>query len=116
MSRNYEMSVKVVGYNLKRDEAIEDAIVNEWDFESFEHYKNREGKMEMTSFAQGQLCGGETEQEFADRLAKAILKANGKPCYIEIGQTCLEDLPVETYFYDKEEYKALVGKAKSKRK
>lgn len=109
MSRNYEMSVNVKGYSPKRREAIEEAAQEEWEFTDWHHYQNQD-KHELTSFGQGQLCGGETEREFADRLAAAIMKANGKPCFIEIGQTCLDDLPVETYCFDTEDYKKLVGK------
>ena len=54
--------------------------------------------------AEGNLCGGENEHEFADRLARAIWKANGGYCYVAVRATNLENMPYETYSYDEDDY------------
>jgi hypothetical protein len=68
----------------------------------------------LSATSQGQLGGGETEEEFADRFAKAVMKANGAPCEVDVCATYMEELPHERFCFDKEDYKRLVGKKKAK--
>jgi len=111
MSRSYEMYVSVTGFDPKRKEDIENAANLEWNFPDWDHYKG-----EITATGQSNLCGGETEEEFAKRLQVAIVKANGKPCKVDVTATCLEDLPCDTYNFDEEDCKDIFPKKKGKKK
>jgi len=62
----------------------------------------------MQITARGNLCGGESEEEFADRLAAAIWRANSCAyCKVEVRATFLEDVPYETHVRDREAFKRL---------
>lgn len=61
----------------------------------------------MTLSGDGQLCGGESEDEFAERITKAIWQANGQFCSVEVCATYLEDLPCEQYQLDRDDYDRL---------
>ena len=63
-----------------------------------------------SSSAQSRLCGGESEKEFADRLAKAVWKANGKPGQC-MEATYLENLPYETCNRGTKAYTRLMDEA-----
>ena len=63
----------------------------------------------LTASADDQLCGGETERQFAERLAKAIWTANGGPCEVEVRATYLEDPPHEEYSFDESDYERIMG-------
>lgn len=104
MSRMYGMYVRITGHDPDRAEAIKKAANAEWEFEEWLEYPE-----ELSADADGKLCGGEAENEFADRLARAVMKANGKACEVEVSCTCLEELPHEIYSYDEENYEELVG-------
>ncbi len=111
MSRHYEMYVTITGFNPKRKDAIQEAAGLEWDFSDWMVFlaARKDG---MTACGQSTLTGGETEEEFAERFAKAVMKANGKPCEVEVRATYMEELPNETYTFGKGDYRRLVGKKK----
>ena len=101
MSRWYEASVQVDGYDPNRRRAIEDAATEEWEFDD---WYAQEGPLDksktvptLSASGQSNLCGGETEAEFAHRLTVAIFKANRGRCKVVVNTTCLEDLPCDTH-------------------
>jgi hypothetical protein len=94
MSRWYEMSVTIEDFDKAKRDEIEKAASEEWEFEDFGSNPDQ-----IFSSGQSNLCGGESEDEFAKRLATAIFKANGKPCEVNVRATCLEDLPSESYSF-----------------
>lgn len=109
MSRYYDMHVKITSYDPDRKKRIVAACAREWSFdtEDFsetppEHCANGN---ELMARAEASLCGGESEEEFSDRLAAAVWKANGAYCEVTVGATCLEELPYEEHVRDKECYK-----------
>ena len=67
----------------------------------------------LTASADGQLCGGETESEFADRLAAAVWSANGAYCGVTVRNTYLDDLPYCTHTMQETDYR--VWRRRSKR-
>ena len=115
VSRFYEMSIAIKDYKPSRLKQIQRACSREWDFaqddfirEKTDPLKRRFDKVIAT--AQGSLCGGEEEHEFANRLVSAIWKANGGVyCYVEVQATCLEELPHETFTYDEDDFAAMTG-------
>ena len=104
MSRMYGMYVRITGHDPDRAEAIKIAAQAEWNFEEWLEYPE-----ELSANADGKLCGGEGEEEFSNRLAGAVMKANGKACEVDVCCTSLEDLPHENYCYDAEDYEKLVA-------
>jgi len=105
MSRSYSMSVQVSGFAPEHVEAIKDAAFEEWTFHDMD---NRDGV--LSSSADGRLCAGETEEEFADRFAAAIWKANKAFCPVEVQATYLDQLPYEEHCRDEDDYLRLTGK------
>lgn len=112
MSRSYEMTVEIKDYKAKRLKRIIRACREEWSFapddftrERTEPTAKRYDKIIAT--AEGNLCGGETEREFADRLARAIWKANDGFCQVDIHAVYMDDPPHETYAFDKDNYERM---------
>ena len=109
MSRYYNMSVTLNGVNPEHVEAVKEAADLEWDFEIDDWRGEPPGPLETHAY--GNLCAGETEEEFAERLAKVIWAANGGYCSVEVVATYLEDLPYETHSLDEDDYARLVAAA-----
>jgi hypothetical protein len=95
MSRAYEMYVEIRAFDADQRIEIESAVSEEWNFVDW--YFENGASPRLTASGRSNLCGGETEEEFADRLYEAIEKANGKPCALTLDATCLENLPRETH-------------------
>ena len=62
----------------------------------------------MHASAQGNLCGGESEEEFTERLSLAVWRANGGYCSVTVDATYLENLPYETHTLDEADYARLI--------
>lgn len=103
MSRKYEMSVEIAGCPPHRIDAIKAAAGQEWPFDDW--YED-EGM--LTASAEGSLCGGESEEEFTERLSLAIWKANGEFCEVTVNAYYLEELPYEVHCLDQEDYERLL--------
>jgi hypothetical protein len=100
MSRFYEMAVTIEKFDKAKKDAIVAAACEEWEFDD-DDFSEHDGR--LFSVGQSNLCGGESEDEFSKRLAKAIFKANGKPCEVEVRATCLEDLPSDSYTFGEDD-------------
>ena len=109
MSRYYEMHLRVYGANPDRVDAIKDAAAGEWPFEDWHAVEYPDNPASFGSSGRDNLCGGEGDKEFAERLARAIWETNGGYCEVEVRATYLENLPCETYSFDEDEYEELVG-------
>jgi len=112
MSRHYEMNLDVTNYKIRRLKQIVRACRNEWSFAPDDFDREWADPLakcghRLVANAQGDLCGGETEHEFTERLAQAIWKANGGYCLVEVRATCLEDLPYDRHTYDETDYQLL---------
>ncbi|MGE0608440.1 MAG: hypothetical protein AB7O62_15195 [Pirellulales bacterium] len=102
MSRSYNMSVYVTEFQPERADAIRQAAQAEWNFEWCQDVDG-----DIYGDADGSLGGGETEEEFVDRLSQAIWQANGGFCELQIIATYLESLPHESYYPTPEDYHRL---------
>lgn len=100
MSRAYNMQLTVTDFNIKKADDILHAAREHWGFG--DDLELNEDSERIVGSADGSLCGGETEDQFAARLCKAIFKANKGPCKVSIQATYLEDLPCETYEFSKD--------------
>lgn len=109
MSRWYEMSVTVAGFDRRKKRRIIAECTEEWGFgkEDFTEDGRSPGTPVpvLRATAQDHLCGGETEEEFADRFSRTIWKVNGRYCEVTIQATCLENLPSETHLRDEDDYR-----------
>jgi len=101
MSRNYNMYVVVRGFRKERMPQIEEALLSEWEFdEDWIVDESDASRLSISGGGDGCLCGGESEEEFADSLAMAVMKANGGACEVGVRATYLEELPFERYIRD----------------
>jgi hypothetical protein len=115
------MTVEIKGYRARKLPKIIHACCEEWDFEPDDFTRQRTDPLKrrydkVIATAQGDLCGGEQEHEFAKRLAMAIWEANGGFCLVDVRAVYLEELPYESYTYDEDDFKTMKGQGKEKRK
>lgn len=112
MSIEYDMGISIRDYNSEKEENIIAAWRNEWhpDAEvSSALLKDDDGDDRLTIFpSNGFLIGGESEEEFCERVSKAIWKANGGYCPLEVTCIYLENPPVETHLMNKEVYESIM--------
>jgi len=107
VSRCYRMTIRIKGWNKERTDRVKDAAKKEWNFEN-----SYEEPDLLTLEREGNVCG-ETEGQFADRLAKAIWTANGGYCGVEVEAVYFEEEPpMEKHVRGKEDYKRIMGKGK----
>lgn len=101
------MDINVEKFDKEKYDDIKDAIEKEWILDH--DFQSSDDKHTSAMFAgESSLCGGEGEDEFAKRVAKSIMKANGGPCEVSVQATFLEDLPHESYYFDEDNYKELM--------
>ena len=85
MSRFYEMSVEISGYDPAKAKEIQAAAEAEWAFDDWWLAGTEEPGETMHASAQSNLCGGESEEEFTERLSLAVWRANGSYCSVTVG-------------------------------
>jgi len=103
MSRHYQMDVLIQEHNKDKRPEIFEAIYEQWPFEDDEC-------SEFGFTGRSSLCGGEGEDEFAERIAHAIWKANGDFCVVRVTATCLDNLPYHEYKLKRKDYEKFFGK------
>jgi len=104
MSRHYEMSVEIIDYNPEHAWKIMTALEEEWCWDYKQDPTEKQPARSIYCGGRGNLCGGESEEEFAQRLAQAVWEANGAFCHVELTATYLEDLPYGVHIPDEEDY------------
>ncbi len=107
MSRYYLMSVAISEYDPAKAKDIQAATEAEWSFDDWGPGADAPGETLYAS-AESYLTGGETEEEFTERLSLAVWRANGGYCKVSVDATYLENLPYETHSLDEEDYARLV--------
>ena len=109
MSRYYEMSVEISEYNQAKAAEIQAAAEQQWRFDDWLVSRNpNQSVAKMQAFGQHWLCGGEDEEQFTERLAVAIWRANGGYCCVVVDATYMEDLPYESHTLDESDYDRLI--------
>ena len=108
MSRFYEMSVEISGYDPAKAKEIQAAAEAEWSFDDWWCAGADEPGETMHASAQGNLSGGESEEAFTERLSLAVWRANGGYCSVTVDATYLENLPYETHTLDEADYARLI--------
>lgn len=103
MSRYYGMGITVTGHKLELAATIREAATEEWPFEEWQA-----GDENLTAYAENNLYGGESEEQFTERITLAVWRANGAYCEVTVQATYLESLPYETHHLDEDDYVRLV--------
>jgi hypothetical protein len=98
------MGVEISGHDPEKEPQIKQAAESEWPFEDW--WSSGEG--DLQSSAQNTLCGGESEEQFTERLSVAIWRANGGYCEVVVNATYLEELPYEIHSLNLEDYDRLI--------
>ena len=104
MSRAYDMHLQVSSFEPKRRKAIKKAAEENWPFDWF-----TDSPTLLAGMGESSLCGGEGEQEFAQRLARAIWQAQGGYCQVIVTATYLESRPHEDYEFQEADYLRLTS-------
>ena len=107
MSRFYDMSVEISGYDPAKAKEIRAAAEAEWSFDDWWSGADEPGEP-MHASAQGNLSGGESEEAFTERLSLAVWRANGGYCSVTVDATYLENVPYETHTLDETDYARLI--------
>ena len=94
MSRLYGMTVTVYDVPERKVRYVKRASGRVWPFRNWD-WDRRDRT--LSCYAESQLAGGESEEEFADRLAEAVWKANSTFCPVIVDATYLEELPFQTH-------------------
>ena len=110
MSRFYNIQLNIKGFDMDRVSQITTACKDEWSFEDMDIHQMDTDPV-MIGDAEGNLCSGETEDEFADRISAAIWKANNGFCPITVRAMYLEDLPYEIHERVHKHYQRWLKKA-----
>ncbi len=97
------MDVEVLGHDEEKVQDIVRACNGEWCFEMDEAF--------MTGSGEDCLHGGESPEEFALRVSKAVWAANGGFCEVYIRCYDLENIPCESYEYDEETFKEMTSES-----
>ena len=102
------MGIRVTGYAPDKVAEIIAACTKQWWFRS-DDFREKSGthakqSSELIGRTQGRLYGGETEDDFVDRLAAAIWKANRAYCEVSVLSIPLE-LPYHEHLRWKPDYK-----------
>jgi hypothetical protein len=97
------MEVAISGHQSQKITAIQEAAQKEWSFEDW-----CECEDEWLSDGEGNLCDGESEEEFVTRLSKAVWRVNGAFCKVDVLPVYLKLLPVEDYCLDQQDYERLM--------
>lgn len=103
MSRYYRMSLTVEAYAPQHRETLQAALQECWGFGDFYEHEGT-----LSACAENWLCGGETENQFAERLARLVWQANDAFCQVQVEAICLENLPCEEFAFDESSYRRLV--------
>lgn len=113
MSRSYEMRVTVKAYTRKHAGAIVAALNGEWEFDpGILPPKGRPLPPQLEAVGTSCLCGGESEEEFAERITHAVWTANRGYCEIEILATYLDvDPPSTIHALTEDDYREWRAKA-----
>ena len=105
MSRCYRMEVEITDFDSRNSKVIKAAAKKQWPFKEWE--KDEDG---LGCSAESSLCGGESEEEFGERLTVAIWRANGAYCDVLITATYLEiEPPSVEHQLDEGDYERLLG-------
>jgi len=92
MSRTREVKLELRGYDETKIDLLDRAWREAWGPEGELSTEYDDEEEILSDYRIGVLCGGVSEEEFADMLSAALWEANGDVCHICLTMT-LGDLP-----------------------
>ena len=96
----FEITIDIGGHDRRKEAAIIKACMVEWNFreEDFSHHAAPAGRGELLqASAVGILYEDEDKDEFAQRLSRAVWRANGGVlCHVEVRAMGLQSMTSET--------------------
>ena len=104
MSRSYAMHIEITGSDPAKQSQIEEVLREHW---SIDYFAADNASPLLVAEGESSLCGGESEEEFADRIAGAVWKVNGSYCEVMVTATYLDELPYEVHTRDESDYTRL---------
>ncbi len=107
MSQTYQMNVFLKNVKAERVGDVAKLAEAEWPFGDWnrDHRDGQDdGLIDLDASGIGSLGGGETAEEFADRLALAVWTANGCYCEVKVCSTYMEDLPQDEHRRGRKEF------------
>ena len=108
MNKYYRIEIMVKVPNEDRKAVVNsllEVIKKEWKHcEELTTWYHDELITEYETSGEGNISGITGEEDKAREIAYAIWEAYGKDFEIEIEMTCLENLPFESYSFDKEAF------------
>jgi len=116
MSRYYEAKIEIEGFDESKSGQIQDACREAWGFAKDDWFcfeRAADSVRCMEAVTRGNLCGGETEEEFSERLAKVVWQANGGCCRVTVNTLYLDEVPYEAYVMDEDNYEEIMNRAES---
>ena len=117
MSRAYDMNIRATKLKKKTDgDTVKEVIESEWPI-SYGHTDpstEDDGTFTLFTGGEGQLYGGETEEEFTSRVTQAIWDKLGYYAEVTVAATYLDDLPTDTHSLDQHDYEAYLKEKKEK--
>lgn len=109
MSRHYRMQILVNGHHPVLSREIEDIVRETWPVEFVDTMTGSPEKPELAFEGESSLGGGMSEEEFTDRVARAVMQVNGGPCTVTVFATYLDDLPTDQHTRDINDYARLTA-------
>ena len=110
MSRSYDMQIVVKRFNMQLVNKIIEACNGQWPFKNIGIYQADEDSA-LIGDAEGNLHYGETEEDFADRIARTVWKANNEYCPVTVRAVYLDELPYEIHERVHKHYQRWLKKA-----
>lgn len=111
MSQTYQMDVSLKNVDARKVGDVALFAGKEWPFGdwSHDHPDGQDDKLiDLDSCGTGSLAGGETPEEFADRLSLAVWRANGGFCEVRVYSTYLEELPQDEHRRGRRDFNRLM--------
>jgi hypothetical protein len=102
------MTVEISGHDPKKVAPIQAAAEKEWPFAEWFFSGEDQNTPAMQASAQHSLVGGESEEQFTERLSVAIWRANDGFCEVVVNATFMENLPYEIHTLGQEDYDRLM--------
>ena len=107
MEQLCDVTIQIGGYRPERREALRRACAVEWAFreEDFSDCPADDGaKLLLQASALGSLYGGETAADVIERLERAVWRANGEMCHVDVEAECFGGAQGESVFQSEYEH------------
>jgi hypothetical protein len=113
MEKAFELTVEIGGHDKNREKEVIKACMVEWNFreEDFSRHTAPDGKsVILEASAVGIIYEDEDKDEFAQRLSRAVWRANGGVlCHVEVRAMGLKSMKSETLGWREDEHESIAA-------